>query len=905
LALLEREAELEAVRERLDQLGDGGAMLVVRGEPGAGKSALVGWTKAEAASRGLLILSAVGVQSEALMPFSGLQQLLRPVVDRVPSLPEAQRDALLSVFGAAAGAPDPFLVGLATLTLLGDLAASTPMLLVADDAQWLDRATGEVLAFVARRLAVDPILLLASARDGFVTWLDDAPGRELRLAALSETGAQRLIEARAPWLAADVQERVLAEAAGNPLALIELPIAWRERGGDALADVLPLTARLERAFASRMTTLPAVTATLLLVAALNESESLAETLDAGAHLAGARPQPADLAPAEAAGLIELDAHGLRFRHPLVRSAIRQAAGTVECTRAHAALAEALAGDPDRSVWHRAAGTLEPAEDVASALEATAGRAKRRGDLPLAVTALKRAAALATEPAARALRLIAAAELEHQLGRQDEALQLLRQVDESRLDDPQLGRLLWLREVMQQTAGPVPIGQLVALAGRMLGARETGLALDVTLAAAYKAYWFDAADAERRAIVNVARRLGADEREPRLLATLAMADPVGHGALVIERLKDSAAEPFADPESVRLLGIALIVIPEYELAGTFLALAVDRLREQGRLAMLARALGSQAHAALFRGDFALAEQAAEEGVLLTRETRQPRWECSCLTFLAHLAGVRGDAEHAEAQIVRAEQLLHPPRSTPALQHFQLARGAVSLAAGEPDVAFDQIARVFDPGDSTYNPLVGAPGLVDLADAAATVDRLEEARAIVGRIEPLLLRTGSPSLHSNLRHARAVLAEPDDAEAHFQDALSHDTADSTWERARLRLAHGIWLRRQRRAMESRTSLRVAREGFDALGVRPWSERARQELRATGERTRQREPSTIDALTPQELHIARLAADGLTNREIGKRLFMSHRTVGSHLYRTFPKLGITSRAELARAILAREAM
>ncbi|MDA0180769.1 LuxR C-terminal-related transcriptional regulator [Solirubrobacter phytolaccae] len=900
MALLEREAELDVVRERFDQLGEHGETLVVRGEPGAGKSALVGWVKAEAAARGLLVLSTVGVQSEALMPFSGLQQLLRPAADRVSALPDAQRDALLSVFGAAAGAPDPYLVGLATLTLLGDLAAGTPMLLVADDAQWLDRATGEALAFVARRLDADPILLLASAREESVAWLEDARARELRLAALSEAGARRLIEARAPWLAPDVQERVLVEAAGNPLALIELPIAWRDRGGDVLADTLPLTARLERAFASRVTTLPAATATLLLVAALNDAESLAETLDAGARLLGARPQLADLAPAEAAGLIGLDAHGVRFRHPLVRSAIRQAAGTVECTRAHAALAEALAGEPDRSVWHRAAGTLEPDEDVASALEAAAGRAKRRGDLPLAVTALKRAAALTAAPAARALRLIAAAELEHQLGREDEALQLLRQVDESRLDDPQLGRLLWLREVMHQTAGPVPIGRLVALAGRMLGARETGLALDVALAAAYKAYWFDAPDAERRAIVNVARRLGADEREPRLLATLALADPVGHGALVIERLADSAAETFADPEEVRLLGIALIVIPEYELAGTFLALAVERLREQGRLAMLARALGSQAHAALFRGDFALAEQAAEEGLLLTRETRQPRWECSCLTFLAHLAGLRGDAERAEAQLVRAEQLLHPPRSTPALQHLQLARGAVSLAAGEPEAAFDQITRVFDPEDSTYNPLVGAPGLVDLADAAATVDRLDDARAIVERIEPLLLRTGSPTLHSQLRYARAVLAEPEAAEACFQDALGHDTADSTWERARLRLAHGVWLRRQRRAVEARVSLRIAREGFDALGAHPWSERARQELRATGERSRRQEPNARDALTPQELQIAQLAAEGLTNRDIGKRLFMSHRTVGSHLYKIFPKLGITSRAELARAVV-----
>lgn len=903
-SLLERDAELALIRRLLAQLEDRGSTLIVRGEPGAGKSALVAWARTEAAARGLLVLRATGVQAEAQLPFSGLQHLLHPVADRVPTLPAAQRDALSSVFGTATGAPDPFLVGLATLTLLSDLAASTPVLLVADDAQWLDHATGEALAFVARRLEADPILLLATVRDGFATSLDEADARELRLAALSETAARGLLETRSPWLTADVRERVLAEAAGNPLALIELPIAWRSRGGDVLADALPLTTRLERAFAARVTTLPPTTATLLLLAALNDSESLGEILDAGSRLAPAQPQLADLAPAEAAGLIELDAHGVRFRHPLVRSAIRQTAGTVECIRAHGALAGTLADDPDRSVWHRAAGTLEPAEDVASALVTAARRAKHRGDLPLAVAALKRAAALTIDSATRAERMITAAELEHQLGRKDDALQLLRQVDDAGLDDAQLGRLLWLREVMHETAGSAPIGQFVALAGRMSGTGEMELALDATLAAAYKAYWFNAADSDRRGIVNVARRLRVDEREPKLLAALAMADPAGHGALVIERLDATTPDPFADPEDLRLLGIALIVIPEYELAGAFFAAAVDGLREQGRLAMLARALGSQAHAALFRGDFALAEQAAEEAVLLTRETRQPRWECSALTFLAHLAGVRGDAQRAEAQIVRAEQLLRPPRSTPALQHFQLARGAASLAAGEPDVAFDQLARVFHPDDSTYNPLVGAPGLVDLADAATAIDRGPEARLIIERVEPMIRRTGSPSLNGALRHALAVLAAADDAEARFADALQRDAPDSTWQRARLRLAHGIWLRRQRRAMEARTSLRMAREGFDALGTRPWSERARQELRATGERSRRRQPSTLDALTPQELHIARLAADGLTNREIGRRLFMSHRTVGSHLYRIFPKLGITSRAELARAIVAGEA-
>jgi DNA-binding CsgD family transcriptional regulator len=904
-SLLDRDHELDVLRAALDGVRARGDAVLLRGEPGTGKSVLIGWAQREAVARGFTVLKTTGVQAETGMPFAGLQQLLRPVAGRVIALPGTQHDALRSAFGLDAGAPDLYLVALATLSLLGEAAAAGPLLLVADDAHWLDRSTADVLAFVARRLEADPIILLAAAREGYATALDDTPVRELRLRRLGDDDAQRLLDARAPGLEPEVRDRVLAEASGNPLALVELPLAWQavtaDTDADAVPDELPLTARLERAFAGRLAGLPTATSTLLLLAALDDGHTLAETLDAASEILGARPALAALAPAEAAGLVELDARGLRFRHPLVRSAVRQSATTVARTRAHAALAHALgAADPHRSAWHRAAATLEPDDEVATALADAAESARRRGAVPVAISALKRSATLTVDAASRAERLIAAAELEHQLGRRNAASRLLDQVDGRRLDAGRRGRLTWLRDHMHETRGRLTIAQLLALADGMLEARAPGVALDATLAAAHRAHWFDAAQADRDAIGATARRLPFGDEEPRLLAAFTLADPIAHGATVIERLAAASPAGYADPEDLRLLGIALLVIPEYELAGAFLAASVEGLREQGRLAVLARALGSQAYAALFRGDFALAGQAADEGVRLTRETRQPRWECSCLTFLAHLDGISGDPERAEARLAEAERLLRAPRSTPALQHFQLARGATSLAAGAPEVAFDQLARVFDPNDITYNPLVGAPGLVDLADAAVAADRVEAARAIARHAAPVILRTGSPSARRALEHARAVLAEPADAETAFAAALAHDAPDAAWDRARLRLAHGLWLRRRRRVADARASLRIALDGFDALGAQPWADRAGQELRATGERTRRRLPETRDALTPQELHIARLAAEGLTNREIGKRLFLSHRTVGSHLYKIFPKLGISSRGELARAVL-----
>jgi DNA-binding NarL/FixJ family response regulator/uncharacterized protein len=833
------------------------------------------------------------------MPFAGLQQLLRPILRHLSRLPQTQQQGLRSAVGEMSGSPDVFLVALATLNLLSELASDTPILVCADDAQWLDPPTVEVLAFLARRVSLDPIIVLAAIRDGYHTALDGAVFSELHLGPLERSAAVALLTDRAPDLDASARQRVLDAAAGNPLALVELPVALREQDEVEFSQELPLTSRLERAFGTRVARLPEDTKSFLLVAALNDSESVAESLSATSRLLGRRLSLEDLTPAELAGLIVVDGARLSFRHPLIRSATRQRGEAVERMHAHAALGHELSRFPDRSVWHRAASVIGFDDEIAGELERLAQRAEGRGRRSITHAALERSAELTSDPEMRGTRLLRAIEIAFDLGHHETVTRLLPEVDRLDLQPSQTSRTMWLRESVMETHGGGTIGEFVTMATESLERGDVPLAVDAVLTASLKAHWFNAPSRTRAEIMEVAEQLPVSRLDPKLLAAFSLASPERHGNLVISRLSNVNVSTEADPETQRLLGIALITIPEYELAAKFLAAAVDGLREQGRLTLLARALGSQAYAALFRGDFELCEQAATEGQRITRETRQPRWECSCVTFLSAVCGLQGDPAQAEAMIAEAERLLGSVPSTPARQHFQLARGASNLANGRPDVAFEQIMRVFDPADAVYNPLIGTPGLVDLADAAVSIGRLDEARAAVRRVEPMATPTGSPFVQKALRHAHAVLAEDSEADQQYQSALKAQAGQSSWGQARLQLSYGAWLRSQERITEAHVVLRSARDSLDRLGIIPWAERAREELRASGETSPRRVPESRDNLSPQELQIARLAAQQLTNREIGQRLFLSHRTVGSYLYAIFPKLGISSRLELAQAI------
>jgi DNA-binding CsgD family transcriptional regulator len=893
-ALFGRAPELEALTELLDQVAARGSALALHGGIGVGKSALLAAAGARAAQRGFLVLRTTGVESETQMPFAGLHQLLRPLLSEPIDLPAVQREALLAAFGSSSAVPDTFLVALGALNLLSDRAAHAPILLVADDVHWVDAPSCDVLAFIARRLQSDPIVLLAATRTGGESTLDRAELPELSVDPLDASAASALLDTHAPDLVAAVRERLLVEAAGNPLGLVELPQAWQERQGAdaALISWLPLTERLERAFAARIGELPATTRAILLVAAVNDRGSLAEALHAATALTDAEPTLRDLAPAQR--LVDVDGQELRFQHPLVRSAIRQSATVADRRAAHAALAALLADQPDRSVWHRAECTLGPDEDVAAELEAAAGRVQRRHGTALAVIALKRAAELSAAAPQRGARLLAAAELAFELGRYDAVPALLAAIEPAQLSTLHRRRMLWLEDFMAAASGAGTLQSMLTLTEQLMEEGDTKAALDALLTAATKRYWFDCDEPTRERLLATADRFAVTEHEPIRLMAYAMTADLERGALIIERATAITPEADVDPDLLRTCAMALNRVCEFKLGVRFNAAAVDGLRGQGRLALLGRALSTNALMFSALGELDRASSAAEESRALARETRQPRWVASAQLQIAVLTALRGEPDRARALIDEAQQALEPFESPGPLASVLVARARVAHAAGSPQQAFALFRRIFDPHDEGHYPGHGVRGLLDLAEAAVHTGHEREARAIVAAQRERAERIASPTLRMLVGQAEAVLAGDEQADALLQAALA-DPGASEYFRARLALAYGERLRRRQRVVEARTPLRAARDAFDALGVDPMSQRANQELRASGDTTRRHTRDAREELTPQELQIVELAAHGLTNREIGERLFLSHRTVGSHLYRAFPKLGISSRSEL----------
>ncbi len=913
-SLFGRDREIRVLDDLIDGVNERGAALVVRGEAGIGKSALLASASARAKARGMLVLTATGVEAETHLPFAGLHQLLRPLLGEVGELPASQRDTLLAAFGmtvaqahapAQGQGPELFLIALATLELLAGAAERAPVLVIAEDAQWLDGATSDVLAFVARRAESDPLVLLMAIRDGTESALAAVGLPELRVEQLDKVAAGALLDAHAPGLTAPVRERLLEDAAGNPLALLELPTALKAEqlgGSMPLPPWLPLTTRLERVFSERVARLPQATRTLLLVAAVDAGD-LAETLHACSLLSGAPMAEEALEPAVAAGLVEVDDLRIRFRHPLVRSAICQAAGSARLRAAHAAMATALADQPDRSIWHRAATVVGHDDEVARELEAAATRAAHRGAYAEAVAALERAVVLTRDPALRGGWLLQAVEwAEEQLGRLELVTRLLREVTTLELRPQERAWLLWFQELYAGNgswSGAEPLRTFAALAERAGQAGDVERALHSLWTVALRCFWSNPDGEIRQRLLATAERLPLPPEHPVLLWVLGCVAPVERGAVVLERLARAAEAVRGDPEVEYELGVVASAVGDCERSSGLLARAIAGLRAQGALGAVALALGSQAWTAICLGNWTVAASAADEAARLTEETGQSRrWVVVASLAQATVAAARGDERRAEALAAGAERGLLAAGAYPLLSLVQLARGLSALCQGRHAEAYDQLRRIFDPADLAYHPHVRFWAATEYLDAAAHSDHLEEARTVVAEIERLAEATHSPLLRVALSYARPILADDERAEALYLASLSGVGENLTnWPfiRARLQLAYGVWLRRHRRVAESRAPLRAAREVFDALGVLPWAERARQELRASGETIRPRTPEARDQLSPQELQIAQMAAEGLSNREIGQRLYLSHRTVGSHLYRLFPKLGITARSEL----------
>jgi DNA-binding CsgD family transcriptional regulator len=895
IPLLGRQAELDRIQELLDALPARGGSLLVRGDAGVGKTAMLAEARRLASARGVRVLAAVGIQSETQIPFSGLHQLLAPL--------RASDSGDWAVVQAAFGdAPDDvFRISLATLNVLADAADHRPVLLLLDDVHWLDDATNRVLAFTARRLEHDAIALLGAARMGSPSAFDGSDIPELRLHSLADAAAERLLDLRAPELPRGVRRRILDEAAGNALALVELSAAGAElEDTTLLASGLPLSVRLERTFQSRMRDLPPAARTLALVAALHDRGDVRELIDATRRLDPAIDETA-LKPLAETGLVTTDGTTLRFRHPLTRSAVTGEAREPLRIAAHRALAATLADRPDAALWHRAAAALGPDERLAAALESLADRSERRGGLASAAAALERAAALTPGTADRHRRSIRAAALAVELGRADVARRLVADVEHGELSAAEEAQLA-LIDVLVDPLAPRDAGRvasLIAVARRAGEAGESALALDLLWTVANRRFWSDGDDAIRDAVLDATGRVATSASDPRRLSVLTYADPIALGAAVLERIEAWRTAPPPDPITTLLLANSAVTLGANELATTFLDAAIDGLRRQGRLVQLTQALVLRGFAAMHLGRWTVAVLDGAEATRLARETDQPVWGAAAEILEHTLAGLGGGEQRGDP-FLDAERVGHELGARAVLNFVQYGRAVLSLARGEADDAYGHLRRMFDPTDPAYHRMESCWSIGNLAEAAVQTGNAAAARIAVAELEPLARESGSPWSHIALRHARAVLAPDDQAQAEYDAAFAADLSGWPLDWARLSLAYGRWLRGRRRIAESRAHLRAARDAFDALGVVAWGQQARDELERTGEASPQRPDTALQQLTAQELQIARLAAQGLSNREIGEQLYLSPRTVASHLYRAFPKLGVASRAQLAPALL-----
>jgi len=897
-----REKDVALIDHLIDRIDQGGSTLVISGEPGIGISALLAAAKHRAQECGFLVLSMTGVLAEAHLPFAGLEQALRPLMKRAEGLPPRQRSALLAAFGMHDNVEpaDIFLVALATLTLLTESATRKPILLIADDAHWLDQPTYDVLAFISRRLGSDSVALLAAMRDGFNRSLGDADTVRHRLSRLDNADAERLLDHHAPALSADVRNRFLSEASGNPLALLELPRG--ERVADALdAPWLPLTDRLERAFSSRLSELTNATRTLVFIAAENDGPSLHEILRAGAVVLGKHVDVDALAPAISANLIQIDGTEVRFRHPLVRSAMHQAADLAMRQRIHVALAAIIKDQLDRRLWHRAAATIGPDDELAAEHDLMATRAQRRGAVAMAIEVLEIAARLSSTAKGRSGRLMRAAELAADLGQPELLERLLRLADVGETDQLTSARIGWCREISRppMVNDPAKIPALIGFAAQAQAAGAKDLASDLLGRAAQHCWWSNASCGLRSSILAAASRLELPKTDPRLVAITAYAEPLQRGGDVYVKLQGLVEKYGGDPAVARTLGSTANVIGAFDFGVSFLTASSAALREQGRLSDLARVLFAQAWAEMEVGDWRGAMREAEESVRFAEETGGTLWIAAATIVKAKLAGMQGNLEQSEAYAAHAECLALSIGASFLLAMLQTARGLSAIGAGRHWEAYEHLRRLFVPADPAFNSGLQFFGLADFVEAAVYSGNAQAARDVIDEMERLSAPMPVPWVETMLFYGKALLADHEDAEGFFLMGLGPAAKKWPFLRGRLLQAYGGWLRRQRRSVNARAPLREARDIFDALGASPWSDRARAELRASGEASRHRTEHLWETLTPQELQIAQLAAEGLSNREIGARSYLSHRTIGYHLHRIFAKTGITSRSGLARLL------
>jgi DNA-binding CsgD family transcriptional regulator len=878
--------------------------LVLRGEAGIGKTALLKYL-VESAS-GLTVAPAVGVESEMELAFASLHQLCGPMLDRLPRLPAPQRQALEIVFGLSAGAaPNRFLVGLAVLSLFSEVADERPLLCVVDDAQWLDQASALTLTFVARRLLAEPVGIVFAARE---------PGEALQhLPALEVQGvgngdARALLSSAVRFqLDERVRDRIIAEMRGNPLALLELPrglTATELAGGFALLGAQDLSGRIEESFVRQLQPLSDDERRLLLLAA---AEPLGDPLllRRAAERLGIRPAAAD--DVQAHGLLAIGER-VTFRHPLARSAVYRSADGPERRAAHLALAEVTNPevDPDRRAWHRAAAASDPDEEVARDLELSANRAQARGGLAAATAFLQRAAALTADPARRSERSLAAAEAALRAGAFDVVRALLSAAEAGPLDELGVARLDRLKAALafvQNQAAEAP--RLLLQAARKLEALDVRLSRDTYLDAWSAALGAGHLASPGGSLLDVSRAaaMAPDPRDPvprdLLLDGLALLFTEGRppSVRVLRRAVDAFASTDASPEEMLrwgwLASRAANILWDYDCSLEISMRAVQVARDHGALEVLVLVDNACGQAAAVGGDFATAVVFTAE---LDAVKEATGWRIAPLAALA-LAGMRGEQPGASELIDQVIVEATAQGQGVGVQYAQWAKSVLMNGLGRYEEA---LAAAVEATQATPQLFLAMWALSELIEAATRTESVELAERALTRLGEHTHGTDSDWALGLHARARAPLSEGEAAERLYLEAI--DRLGRTRlqpDLARAHLLYGEWLRRRNRRIDARAQLRAAHELFVTIGMEAFAERARGELLATGERVRKRTAERRDELTPQERQIARLARDGLSNPEIGARLFLSPRTVEWHLRKVFTKLGIRSRRELSSAL------
>ena len=906
MALYDREAECALIDRLIEDAGAGrSVVLVVRGDPGLGKSSLIEY--ATGCADGSVVLACRGFEAESQLAFAGLGDLLRPLAEHLDALPEAQRAALEGVLSVGPPAvADRLTLNVGVLSLLAAAAEHTPLLLTVDDAHWLDAASLEALAFAARRLEADRIAMLVAVRSGEQVVFTTDRFELLELQPIGPAAARRLLTESAGSTPV-FMDRVIELAGGNPLAVIELA-RHLEAEPDLLDHVQLPAGRVQQAFMSRVLALPDPTQRALVVAA---AAADADALLLGRALAVHQLELVVLEPAEAAGLIGFAAGGVEFTHPLVRAAIYAAAEPAQRRAAHAAVAAAMAEPEyeDARAWHLAEAAVEPDDEVADALERSADRARLIGGYATAVGVLQRSAALSPKPPDRARRLLAAAEMAYSGGDSAAARALITTASRGVTDTAGLAAIEHLLGRVEARAGSPSLAYDLfrSAADRMEPTSRVPAALSLVEAveqcirAGLPARGLETAERAIDLIDDADSPAGVFATLGRAASCIFLGDSATASVLIADAA--AAADAAALDEQLRAyLGMVLAFDEQFDPAREVLAPLVDQARGLSATGRLVFPLISLGWIDRELGRWPQATAGLSEAAQITAESGRANDECWALSVLAWIEAVRGQRDACAAHC-RRQLDLHELLGLPyQLAAAEAALGVSELGHGDAAAAVEHLERAVaakrDHGycDATTHPRVTP----DLVEAYVRVGRVSDAEAVFETFEADAGSAGRPSALALAARCRALIATDAEFDPAMTEALEyHVDVPDPFARARTELCFGELLRRGRQRERSRPMLRSALDTFEALGAEPWAERTRSELQASGATLRRRDDEASNDLTPQEWQIAALVAQGLTNKEVGTRAFISPKTVEAHLTHIYSKLGVRSRAALAHTL------